>query len=121
MGLAHRNCTYVSEKVRWREKVSHLVSRDGRNNSHRIQRPTASQVQLAWGNIGKVWTVLSEDEKIDLLASVVHAVEVTEKESVTLELLSKPLSHSLYSHGFGLCTPYGSGSRRNYHIQSSMP
>ena len=80
-----------------------------------IQRPTAGQVQEAWGNIGRVWTVLSEEERTDLLSSVVQSVEVTEKESVTLELL--PWSHSLssfaqnHSERFGLCTPNGSGGR----------
>ena len=78
-----------------------------------IQRPTAGQVQEAWGNIGRVWNVLSEEERADLLSSVVQSVEVTEKESVTLELL--PWSHSLgsfaqnHSERFGLCTPNGSG------------
>ena len=80
-----------------------------------IPRPTAGQVQEAWGNIGRVWNVLSEEERADLLSSVVQSVEVTEKESVTLELL--PWSHSLgsfaqnYSERFGLCTPNGSGGR----------
>ena len=80
-----------------------------------IPRPTAGQVQAAWGNIGRVWNVLSEEERADLLSSVVQSVEVTEKESVTLELL--PWSHSLgsfaqnHSERFGLCTPNGSGGR----------
>lgn len=80
-----------------------------------IPRPTAGQVQEAWGNIGRVWNVLSEEERADLLSSVVQSVEVTEKESVTLELL--PWSHSLgsfaqnHSERFGLCTPNGSGGR----------
>lgn len=80
-----------------------------------IKRPTAAQVQEAWGNVGRVWPVLTEEERTDLLSTMVQSVEVTEKESVTLELL--PWSHSLsssaqsYSERFGLCTPDGSGGR----------
>jgi site-specific DNA recombinase len=80
-----------------------------------IQRPTAGQVQEAWSSLGRVWEVLNEEERTDLLSSVVQSVEVTEKESVTLELL--PWSHSLmssaqnHSERFGLCTPNGSGGR----------
>ena len=57
--------------------------------------------------------MLNEEEKTDLLATVVQSVEVTEKESITLELL--PQSYSLssvaqvYSERLGLCTPNGSG------------
>jgi hypothetical protein len=80
-----------------------------------IQRPTAGQVQEAWSSLVRVWEVLNEEERTDLLSSVVQSVEVTEKESVTLELL--PWSHSLvssaqnHSERFGLCTPNGSGGR----------
>ena len=89
-----------------------------------IPRPTAGQVQEAWGNIGRVWNVLSEEERADLLSSVVQSVEVTEKESVTLELL--PWSHSLgsfaqnHSERFGLCTPSGSGSVRCYELSAHL-
>ena len=78
-----------------------------------LKRPTAAQVQEAWGNVGRVWQVLTEEERTDLLSTMVQSVEVTEKESVTLELL--PWSHSLgsfaqsHSERFGLCTPDGSG------------
>ena len=73
-----------------------------------IVRPTAAQVQEAWGSIGRVWPVLSEAERTDLLANVVVSVEM--KESVTLELL--PQSHSLnsYSNRFGLKSRLGAGS-----------
>ncbi len=74
-----------------------------------IMRPTAAQVQEAWGRIGEVWGVLTEEERTDLLGSFVQSVEVTEKESVSLELL--PLSHSLasYSNGFALKSQMGAG------------
>jgi hypothetical protein len=84
-----------------------------------IQRPTAALVQEAWGSIGRVWPVLAEDERADLLASIVQSVEVTEKETLTLELI--PWSASLmsfaqgysenHSERFGLCTLFGSGSK----------
>ena len=80
-----------------------------------MQRPTAARVQEAWGKIGKVWRVLSAEERTDLLCSLVQSVEVNEKETVTLELLPIPMSPFLaspasdYSERFGLCTPFGSG------------
>ena len=82
------------------------------------QRPTAGRVQEAWGKIGKVWQVLSEEERTDLLCSLVQSVEVTDKETVTLELLPVPMSPFLtasacdHSQRFGLCTPFGSGEIR---------
>ncbi len=84
-----------------------------------VQRPTAARVQEAWGKIGEVWRVLDEEERTDLLCSLVQSVEVTEKETVTLELLPVPMSPFLvsaasdasdYSERFGLCTLFGSGS-----------
>ena len=80
-----------------------------------VQRPTAARVQEAWGKIGKVWQVLDAEERTDLLGSLVQSVEVTEKETVTLELLPIPMSPFLalpasdYSERFRLCTPFGSG------------
>ena len=75
-----------------------------------ILRPTAAQVQEAWGEVLRVWEVLTEDERGDLLGSIVQVVEMTEKESVTLELL--PTSHSLmdYSHRFELKSRLGAGA-----------
>jgi hypothetical protein len=75
-----------------------------------IVRPTAAQVQEAWSEILRVWEVLTEDERGDLLGSIVQVVEMTEKESVTLELL--PMSHSLmdYSHRFELKSSLGAGA-----------
>ncbi len=93
-----------------------------------VQRPTAGQVQEAWANIGRVWPVLDAEERTDLLASVVQSVEVTQKETVTLELLPIPMSPLLVlpameysvkpldqafrgnpSWRFRLSTPIGSG------------
>ncbi len=78
-----------------------------------VQRPSAALVQEVWGKIGKVWKVLNDEERSDLLATVVQSVEVTEKESITLELLPQPYSLAsstqVYSERFGLCTPFGSG------------
>ena len=102
-----------------KEAVCHqMLEADQEIAAATIQRPTAAQVSEVWGSIGRVWPVLSEEERADVLASVVQKVEVTEKESVTLELLPVVMSHSL---GFGLCTPNGSGGSNNYHIQSKMP
>ncbi len=75
-----------------------------------IKRPTAAQVQESWGNIGRVWKVLDEEERADLLGSFVQTVEVTEKESVTLELLPVSMSPSLsHASGFELNPILGAG------------
>ncbi len=75
-----------------------------------IPRPTTGQVQEAWGEIARVWKVLTEEERADLLGSIVQTVELTEKESVTLELL--PVSHSpiSYSDKFALNSQMGAGA-----------
>ena len=75
-----------------------------------IKRPTAAQVQASWGQVDKVWKVLTEDERADLLSSFVQRVEMTQKESVTLELLPVSLSPSLvHSQGFELNSQMGAG------------
>ncbi len=77
-----------------------------------IKRPTAAQVQESWGGILRVWEVLAEEDREDLLASLVQIVEVTEKEEVILELLpvsiSPPLDHS---KEFKLNSQMGAGDR----------
>ena len=77
------------------------------------KRPTAERVAQAWGRIGEVWPVLSEEEREGVLGGVVQGVTVTGKEEVTLELLPMPLpldpsaiSHSL---GFNLERELGAG------------
>ena len=75
-----------------------------------IQRPTTGQVQEAWGEVLRVWDVLTEEERADLLGSVVQTVEMTEKESVTLELLPVPHSLISYSNRFELKSHLGAGA-----------
>ena len=76
-----------------------------------IKRPTAAQVQEAWGNIMRVWEVLTEEDRADLLGSFVQAVEVTEKEEVILELLPVSVSPPLaYSKEFKLNSQMGAGA-----------
>ena len=71
-----------------------------------IKRPTATQVQEAWGRVLEVWAVLSEEERCDLLGSLVKKVEITEKESITIELLPMPIG---YSPQFALDSHLGAG------------
>ena len=75
-----------------------------------IPRPTTGQVQEAWGEVLRVWEVLTEDERADLLGSIVQVVEMTEKESVTLELLPMPHSLISYSNRFELKSRMGVGA-----------
>ena len=74
-----------------------------------ILRPTTAQVQEAWSEILRVWEVLNEDERADLLSSIVQSVEMTEKEKVTLELLPMPPTSISYSNGFALKSQMGAG------------
>ena len=80
---------------------------DQQTEAATIQRPTAGQVQEAWGKVLRVWEVLTEDEWADLLGSIVQVVEMTEKESVTLELLPMPHSLISYSNRFELKSRMG--------------
>ena len=76
-----------------------------------IKRPTTGQVQESWSEVLRVWEVLTEEERADLLGSVVQVVEMTEKESVTLELLPMPHSAISYSNRFELKSQMGAGNR----------
>ena len=79
-----------------------------------IKRPTAAQVSEAWGNIKRVWKVLDEEDRADLLGSFVQAVEVTEKEELILELLPVSISSPLiYSEEFKLNSHLGAGKSRS--------
>ena len=75
-----------------------------------IKRPTTGQVQESWSEVLRVWEVLTEEERADLLGSVVQVVEMTEKESVTLELLPMPHSAISYSNRFELKSQMGAGA-----------
>lgn len=93
-----------------KEKVcEQMVQADRELRAATIKRPTAAQVQEAWGNIQRIWKVLTEEERAELLGGFVQSVEITEKESVTLELLPKSLSLDSYSNGFALKSEMGAG------------
>lgn len=74
-----------------------------------IVRPTAGQVQEAWQRMAEVRKVLTEEERADLLGSFVQSVEMTEKESITLELLPQSYSLDSYSNRFALKSQMGAG------------
>ncbi len=74
-----------------------------------VLSPTGPQVQEAWNQVLRVWEVLTEEERADLLGSVVQVVKMTEKESVTLELIPTPHSLTDYSHRFELKSQMGAG------------
>ena len=75
-----------------------------------IPRPTTGQVQEAWGQAVRIWKVLTEEERADLMGSFVQVVELTEKESVTLELLPMSRSPISYSDKFALNPQMGAGT-----------
>ncbi len=75
----------------------------------KVTRPTTAQVQEAWGEVLRVWEVLTEEERADLLSAVVPVVEMTNKESVTLELLPMSRPAMLHSERFGLNAGMGAG------------
>ena len=67
-----------------RERVSEELWRlETEIEAATIPRPTTGQVQEAWGEVLRVWEVLTEDERADLMGSIVQVVEMTEKESTT--------------------------------------
>ena len=59
-----------------------------------FKRPTAEQVQDCWRQMPEAWEELTEDERVDVMSAIVQVVELTDKKSVTLELLPFPLPHS---------------------------
>lgn len=97
-----------------KEAVSHQIEQAEQEiAAATIRRPTSGQVQEAWGEVLRIWEVLTEDERADLLGSIVQTVEMTEKESVTLELLPMPHSTVSYSNGFALKSSLGAGIARH--------
>ena len=92
------------------EVVQQIEVTDKEISAATMQRPTAALVQEGWGRVGEVWKVLTEAERADLLGSFVQTVEMTEKKSVTLELLPVVMSHSpSYSQRFELNSHLGAG------------
>ena len=67
-----------------------------------------------------MWEVLTEEERADLLGSVVQVVEMTDKESVTLELLPMPHSAISYSNRFELKSQMGAGRSRSLNQRCSF-
>jgi site-specific DNA recombinase len=53
-----------------------------------VKRPTAEQVQEVWSNLIELWSELRENEREELLGTIVQRVEVKEKNLVLLELAS---------------------------------
>jgi site-specific DNA recombinase len=80
-----------------------------------FKRPTTEQVQEAWQQICAVWDVLGEEERTDLMGSLVQRVEMTDKTNVTLELLPIPTSHT---ERFELNSRMGAGSSRGHELCS---
>ncbi len=58
-----------------------------------VQRPTAEQVQAVWGRFMEVWPELTDEEKTELLGSLVKDIEVKEKDRVSLLLASTAEIH----------------------------
>lgn len=51
-----------------------------------LKRPTAEQVQAAWGSVLEVWPDLTEEEKAELLSELVQEVVIKSKDRVFLRL-----------------------------------
>ena len=75
----------------------------------RRKRPDTGRICREWPRFTTLWEVLTEDERADLLGSIVQVVEMTEKESVALELLPMPHSLISYSNRFELKSRMGAG------------
>ena len=63
----------------------------------RRKRPDAGRICREWSRFTTLWEAATDEERADLLGSIVQVVEMTEKESVTLELLPMPHSLIFYS------------------------
>ena len=74
----------------------------------RRKRPNAGRICREWLRFTTLWEAATDEERADLLGRIVQVVEMTEKESVALELLPMPHSLVFYSNRFGLRTPNGS-------------
>ncbi len=59
-----------------------------------VVRPTADVVQQAWKQILDVWDDLSEDDRTEVMQSLVQEVVVTEKNSVDVRLRATPHFHA---------------------------
>jgi hypothetical protein len=69
-----------------REVAAALATVEKQIEAATVERPTAAQVQAAWGSVLEVWPDLSEEEKADLLGALVEDVEVKGKDRVLLRL-----------------------------------
>ena len=80
----------------------------------------AERICRKWSRFTTLWEAATDEERADLLGSIVQVVEMTEKESVALELLPMPHSLVFYSNRLGLCTRNGSGSVRCYELSAHL-
>lgn len=59
-----------------------------------VRRPIAEDVQEAWRRIIEVWAVLTEEERAELMGTVVQRVDILDNENAAIELLPIQLPHS---------------------------
>jgi len=67
----------------------------------------AERICRKWSRFTTLWEAATDEERADLLGSIVQVVEMTEKESVALELLPMPHSLIFYSNRFELKSRMG--------------
>jgi len=96
------------EEAELREKIT---TADQDIEASTLVRPTADVVMASWGSVLEVWCDLDEDEKTELVSSLVEKVVVIAKDRVILQLSPIAELHgqllainSLMGAGFRNCT-----------------
>lgn len=93
------------EEVELREKIT---SADDDIEASTLVRPTADAVMDSWGSVLEVWRDLDEDEKTELLSSLVEKVVVITKDRVILHL--SPIAE-LHGQLLAINSHMGAGAR----------
>lgn len=68
-----------------------------------IHRPTAEYVADGWGKLFDVWSVLTEEEREEMLGAVVERVELTDKKSAVVDFV--PFSGANLTTALSLVQP----------------
>jgi site-specific DNA recombinase len=71
-----------------------------------VIRPTAQQVQEVWASLLELWDDVTELERQELLSGMITRVNVTQKNRVSMELITIPEEHG---HKFGTKSQMGAG------------
>ena len=89
-----------------RRVEAELARMEGEIAAATVKRPTAEMVCAAWGQIVDLWGVLTEDERKEVMGTLVQEVVVTQKDRVRLRL--SPIA-SVHGQFIALSAEMGAG------------